>query len=354
LKKILHIIESLGVGGAEKLLIGIINGLDGFEHHLIILDDPENLRNELPPNCAYMNLKRGSKFDMIFASGKVKKYIKENRIDIVHAHLYRANILSRLSTPRPIPLFNSIHAISSQAAYNGSRLTLYIERMTYRKKHHIIAVSKEVLTDFDKYVHIKGPATVLYNFVDERFFAGSPKTDFSKGKLRLVAVGNLRHQKNYPYLLEAFRSLPPEVSLDVYGDGVMRDELQRTIDEHKLNIRLHGLEKNLHRLLPGYDAFVMSSFFEGQPLSLLEAMAAGLPSILADIPVLREVTGNDAVYFDINDPQSLGLRIKEILESRIELGKLAAASHQRVNEFAHQAQYFQKLKKLYEKSDSYV
>ena len=126
----------------------------------------------------------------------------------MHAHLYNANILSRLATPKRIPLVNSIHAISSLAAYKLNRLTLYIERLTYRKRHHLVAVSKEVLADFKKYVGIKGPATVLYNFIDEKFFASHPKTEFSKDKLKLVAVGNLRYQKNYPYLVEAFKNMP--------------------------------------------------------------------------------------------------------------------------------------------------
>jgi len=346
-KKLLHIIESLGVGGAERLLAGIINGLDDYEHHLVILNEPDSLRAAITANYSFLNLGVKTRGNFIRAIGKVKKYIKENRIDIVHAHLYKANILSRLATPRNVPLFNSIHSISSLAAYKGNRLTLYIERFTYRKRHHLVSVSKEVLADFEKYVGIKGPVTVLYNFIDENFFVSQSKTEFSKDKLQLVAVGKLFYPKNYPYLLEAFKKIPAQVSLDIYGEGAMRDELQEQIDNYKLNIRLCGLQKDMHTILPRYDAFVMSSFYEGQPLSLLEAMACGLPSFLADIPVLREVTGNDALYFNIKDPQSLGRQIQQVLEGKVDLVRLAAASHQRVNEFAHREQYLEKLNALY-------
>ena len=127
----------------------------------------------------------------------------------------------------------------------------------------------------------------------------------------------------------------------------MRNELQEQIDKNKLNIRLCGLQKDMHTVLPSYDAFVMSSFYEGQPLSLLEAMASGLPSFLADIPVLREVTGDDAVYFDIHDPLSFGTQIRQALEGKVDLAGLAAASHKRVNEFAHRRQYLEKLNAIY-------
>jgi L-malate glycosyltransferase len=190
-KRILHIIDTVAVGGAEKLLVGVINELDGFEHHLMILDGPETLRAAINVPYKFINLNIKSKPGFVRSISKAKKYIRENNIDIVHAHLYNSIILSRLATPRRVKLFNSIHAIASMATYKLNRLTLYIEKFTYRKRHHIIAVSKEVLNDFEKYVGIKGPSTVLYNFIDEKFFAPQPKTEFSTGQVRLVAVGNL-------------------------------------------------------------------------------------------------------------------------------------------------------------------
>jgi L-malate glycosyltransferase len=345
--KILHIIESLGVGGAEKLLVAVINGMTGFEHHIMILEDPETLRADLRSGHAFLNLGITSKFNFLSKVRKVKAYIKNNHIDIVHAHLYKANVLSRIATPKNIPLYNSIHAISSLAAYEGSWLALAIERATYKRRTHIIGVSHEVLKDFDKHVGLKGPSTVLYNFIEEVFFRPAPKTEFSSDCLKLVAVGNLRKQKNYPYLVEAFRYVPPNVSLDIYGEGSLFDELQQQINEYKVNIRLRGLHSAMYEVLPDYDAFVMSSFYEGQPLSLLEAMAIGLPSLLSDIPVLKEVAANEALFFDINDHKSLGRQVEKLLKEKTLLPKLAAASHKRVNEFAHSYQYLDKLASLY-------
>ncbi|HYC40315.1 MAG TPA: glycosyltransferase, partial [Chitinophagaceae bacterium] len=208
--------------------------------------------------------------------------------------------------------------------------------------------SREVLRDFDEQVGLKGRSTVLYNFVDENFFAPEPKQEFSRGALRMVAVGNLREQKNYFYLLEAFQHLPQAVSLDIYGEGPLRPAMEEFIVRNNLAVRLCGLSDRLHLLLRDYDLFVMSSLYEGQPLALLEAMASGLPALLSDIPVLREVAGNDALYFDISDPQSFCARVKELMEGKGSLSQLARGLHRRAREFAHQHQYFERLNRLYD------
>lgn len=348
MKTILHLIDSLSVGGAEKLLAGVINELKGFNQHLIILEGPETLKDSISANCKFTNLNASGGWTGYWpAARKVKAYIRDNKISIVHSHLYRSNIIARLATPPDVKLFNSIHAISSLASYKVNRLTLYLEKFSYRKRHRIISVSREVEKDFDQWIGIKGPSAILYNYIDDKFFANLPKKDFSAEGLRLVAVGNLRYQKNYPFLLEAFKQLPPAVTLDIYGEGSMRKELQRTIDEHNLPVRLCGLRDDLHRILPSYDLFVMSSYYEGQPLSLLEAVATGLPAMLSDIPVLREVLEQDALYFDINDSSSFVKKIQEVINNRQVLPILAASAGKRVNAFARKSNYLEKLVGLY-------
>jgi len=346
-KKVLHIIESLTVGGAERLLVGILHRLTDFENHVIILDGPETLRSELPAGCPVTNLKVSGWLSLFTKAGKIRRYIREQQIDIVHSHLYRANIMARLGTPKKVPLINSIHAISSLASYKVRRETLYLEKLTYRKRHHILAVSKEVLKDFDEWVGIKGKGTVLYNFIEDRFFAAPRKQQFSSGGLKLVAVGNLRHQKNYPYLVEAFKKMPPNVTVDIYGEGHMREELQAVIDTNHLNIRLCGIRNDLDKVLSAYDAFIMTSFYEGQPVALLEATACGLPALLSDVPVLREIGGEHAIYFDLADPGDLVKKTKEVMAGKYDLKRLAEAGYKNIAGFAGMDHYIGALKKIY-------
>jgi glycosyltransferase involved in cell wall biosynthesis len=341
-------IDTLAVGGAETLLVGIINGLDGYEHHIMTLNGPGVLLQQIKVQHKHINLDIHSYRKVFARSGQVRSYIKENKIDIVHSHLYMSNLMARLGTPKRVPLINSIHAISSLAAYKVNKMTLYLEKWSYRKRHIIIAVSKAVLDDFDEWVGLKGKSHVLYNFIDDKFFQPAGTYSYKNGiPLQLVAVGNLRYQKNYPYLMEAFRNVPAGVHLDIYGEGPMREELQAKIDEYKLPVTLKGVHHNMQELLPQYDAFVMSSFYEGQPVSLLEAMACGLPALLADIPVLREVGEKEAVYFSIKEPASFVKAVQEVIDGKYPLEKFVQAGYEKVNRFARKAHYMQQLDTIY-------
>src|SRR5690606_7634411 len=143
--------------------------------------------------------------------------------------------------------------------YKINKLSYYLERFSYGSRTHLIAVSNEVLADFDKWIGIKGPAYVVYNMIDERFADVQFSVRKTGGSLKLVAVGNLRWQKNYEYLLEAFRHLPVNVSVDIYGEGTLRNSLQAVIDQYSLPVRLMGHHSNLESILPNYDAMVMCS-----------------------------------------------------------------------------------------------
>ena len=134
MKKLLHVIDSLGVGGAETLLVNVINASDNYEHHLVIINGPEDLRTKLRSDCRFTNLDATGYLGQIKAITRLRSYIRDNAIDIVHSHLYLSNVISRFATPGHIPLFNTIHAISSLASYKVNRLSLFVEKLSYKKK----------------------------------------------------------------------------------------------------------------------------------------------------------------------------------------------------------------------------
>ena len=351
--KLLHIIDSFGVGGAETLLVTVIKNLDSniYQQHLILLNKPDALVSKLPDSCKLTILDFKSYKDLFRIIKEVKTYIKTHDIDIVHSQLFWSNIISRLATKKQKRLFNSIQAISSEASYKINRMTLYMEKLTYKKHHHIVGVSEEVLKDFDKWVGLKGPSTLLYNVIDDAFFASSPKKNFSEKGLKLVAVGNLRWQKNYPFLLEAFKKMPEGVRLDIYGEGELRGEIQKIIDENNLNVRLCGIKRNMHEILPMYDIFVMCSLYEGFSLSLMEAMASSLPVLLSDIPVLREAAANNAIYFNLSNTDDIVSKISEILNSKYRLAEWSEKTWKRAAFIGKKEQFFEKLMGLYEYQD---
>lgn len=345
---ILHVIDTLGVGGAEKLLVGTINNLTGCNHHVIYLCGKDKLASELPANCRVTRLNFNSKWDVPRCVLSIRRYIRKNNIDIVHSHLVMSNLISRLATPRKIKLFNSIHSLLGKRCFApGKNWQRVVEKLTYRKRHHIIAVSEEVRRDYDACIGIKGNYTVLRNFVDGGFFANDYKRMSFNGTLRMVTVGNLKPAKNYPYLIESFKKLPKGIHLDVYGDGPLREELQAEIDRHGLNIRLCGLSNNVHEVLRNYDLFVMTSSFEGHPVALLEAMASGMPTIVSDIPVLREATANKAIYCDLNNSSDFINKITAIAAHQVNLDEYARINLELARQSGSKERYMQLLYQVY-------
>lgn len=350
---ILHVIDTLGVGGAEKLLSGTVNSLPYFNHHIVYLNGKDTMAAELHENCKISKLNFRSKWDIPRCVVELRRYIRKNEITVVHSHLVMATLISRLACPPDVKLFNSIHSIlGSRCFAPAKRLQRLVEKLTYKKRHHLIAVSEEVRRDYDECIGIKGECTVLSNFVDNCFFSGDFKRMSFNGTFRMVTVGNLKPAKNYNYLVNAFKKLPKGIHLDIYGDGPLRKELQAAIDEHKLNIRLCGLKKNVHEVLRNYDLFVMSSIFEGHPVALLEAMASGMPAIVSDIPVLREATMNQGIYFDLSNPADFITKITAIADHKVDLDVFAEANFEMVKKEAGKEPYMQKLFSLYNSSNS--
>ena len=344
---ILHIIDTLGIGGAEKIMVGVVNGLPDYQHHVVYLNGSDALSTRLPDDCTIIKLSYNSKFDLPRCILQLRKYIKQNNISIVHSHLFLATLIARVACPKNVKLFTTIHSLPSKNYFAESIWTKWLEKLTYRSRHNIIAICKEVFTDYNNCIGVKGPSSILYNYVEDKFRAKEYRKATFTDTLKLVAVGNLRRAKNYPYLIEAFKKLPANISLDIYGSGPLQEDLQKEINKHQLKVRLCGVREDIQNVLPQYDVFIMSSIFEGQPISLLEAMACGMPAILSDIPVLREVTDNNAIFYNLNNVNDLVNKINSIASHEIDLDLYAKLNFERVQQIAAKDNYMTALRKLY-------
>lgn len=346
--RIIHIIDTLGTGGAERLLVGVIKNTPQWEHHVITLADEGSLRHELPPNCRYQSLGFRSKLDIWRCCRFIRKYIREKQINLVHSHLVMSHLVARLSTPRNVRLINSLHNLNGEKLFRRPfSIPTLLEKLTYKKRHLIMAVSQAVLDDYNKFIGVKGKAFVLHNFVEDRFFSDMPKAWHAGGKLKLIAVGTLKDQKNYQFLIRAMASAPQGVSLDIYGDGPLRSSLEKEIKALASPVRLMGNHQAIHAVLRDYDLYVMSSLHEGHPIALVEAMASGLAALVSDIPVLHEAMGDGGLYFGLGDPGDLLTKIRQIFEGQIDLNKYANYNWKLAQSTARKQQYLEKLTEVY-------
>ncbi|MBP7556173.1 MAG: glycosyltransferase [Chitinophagaceae bacterium] len=344
---VLHIIDTLDVGGAERLLVGAIQGMPAVKHHVITLADRAKLAGELPAGCKLISLGFTGKWDAISCIRRIRKYIKQNQVDIVHSHLVLSNIIARLATPPNVPLINSIHTINSPRFYrNFFSAARWAEKITYRKRHTLIAVSQVVLEDYKKHIGLKGKAVVLYNFVEDRFFSDHPREYINNGILRMVAVGTLKPAKNYEFLLNAFRQVPVGVTLSIYGDGPLREALQQMAADIP-SVRFEGSHAHIEQVFKQYDLFVMSSHYEGHPVALMEAASAGIPALVPDIPTLKEALNNQGLYFRANDQKDFLTTVELILNGSVDINKYATHNWQFAANNARKQQYVEKLMGLY-------
>lgn len=348
---IIHVIDSLQRGGAETLLINLLPVLNRYYDIILVTLIPENDFDEELIVCKERYCLQYKGATSILASVfALRKIIKKHRPAIVRAQLYTSSLIARLATPKKVPFVFSIHTFQGIENYTKNRFSLPVEKITYNKRHHLIGVSKQTIDDFDKYVGIKGPSYTLYNFINSAYFERSriaEKINFNN--LRLIAVGNLKAVKNYSYLLEAFKQLKHlPVYLDIYGDGPLESVFQHEIEQTGVKIALKGVCSEIYTVMPAYDLYVMSSLYEGFGIAPIEAMATGLPLLLSDLPVLREITHGNALFFDQLNVQSFVELMEDILGGKYNLQMLSVKGIELARIHYQQDDYVKKLNEIYQ------
>ncbi|MBC5775457.1 glycosyltransferase [Pontibacter sp. KCTC 32443] len=347
---VLHIIESLVVGGAEVLFTESLKGFtEEYRHVVVYMRPPETLLPQVKAAKVYCLGYKG-KYNLLSCAFRLRKIVKEEQVELIHAHHYWPAIVARLAKPAGVQLITTVHSLLSQDAFLPNRLSLYLERLTYKQSQHMIFVSEAVAEDYKQFINVGSRYSILHNFIKDEFnLPVNSKSGISDSRaFKLVAVGSLRAAKNYDYLLQTFEHLRhEEIYLDIIGDGPLFSELKAFIKEKNLNkVSLKGGCNNVHEVLNQYDGFILSSVYEGLSLAIIEAMAVGLPCVLSDIAPNREVTGGNALFFDLGKPEDCAAKVKELRDNLSLREKLSVAGKARTQAFQKDI-YLTKLEALY-------
>lgn len=218
------------------------------------------------------------------ASKKLRKFVQENDIDILigcGALYYPLTILSTIGLNTKTICWehsnaenNKDHAYQMLSRKIGAKYADFIVTLT---KHDEKMYKKRFKT-----VNIKQ----IYNPIDENIFNYQKEYDVNSRKI--VSVGRLSYQKNFELLVDVANKVLKENSnwsWDIYGDGELKKTIQDKINEYNIEdrIKLKGSVDNLYELYPNYAFLVMTSRYEGFPMTLLEGMANGLPLVSFDV-----------------------------------------------------------------------
>ncbi len=351
-KTILHIIDYMGRGGAEVMLVKVLKELKEYRNIVVTLNPQNHFGDEFTCD-EYHCLHMGSFSRFPLAVLRLKKFIRQHQIDIIHSHLFTATLVARFAAPQPVPLITTIHTnVSASAEYKKWYLRL-LEKMSYRKhKSSIIGVSTGVMDQYFRFFgHRPYKKYLLYTFVDMKQAENLVRTGNSghtTNLFRLVAIGALRYPKNQQYLVRAFEKLKGKnFELHIYGTGPQKNELEQLIQQTGAKVVLKGEVKNASQLLPQYDLYVMPSEFEGFSLSILEAMAMEIPMLVSDIPSFREQCADTALFFNLADTDDFISKLERLAAGTGERRQLVMAAKQRVLDHFTLQHHLAGLRKIY-------
>jgi glycosyltransferase involved in cell wall biosynthesis len=288
--RVLHVISSGGMYGAEAVVVNLCRCLNAEGHFSALAV----FENALEPNIEVYDRARamGISAHLIPCGGRLdRRAIATLRelgarlgADIVHAHGYKADVYVYLAfRNRHIPLFSTCHNWLD----DGAVVSLYgvLDRLVLKRFTSVIAVSEEVRQRLLKAGVDEQKVRFIRNGIDLRPFAAIRASLHDSGACRrpivVGLVGRLSREKGVDVFLRAAARVLmvlPEIKFLVVGDGPDRKELERFVDD--LNIRssvsLPGKRDDMAEIYASMDIFVSASRQEGLPLAILEAMASGL------------------------------------------------------------------------------
>ena len=301
--KIAVFIYSLGGGGAERVVSQLIPYLEnnGFDVYLVLMNNTCVYPFETKNKPFFLENSKTTESNVLkflkipFLAYKYHIFLKKNKINKSFSFLTRPGFISVLTK-----WFNKKRTIiisersNSSLQYGNHNLQSWINNFLikelYPKADLIIANSNGNAQDLITNYNVpRYKITTIYNPISlEAIFAIEPKKDFfDTNYINLVSVGRLNSGKNHHLLIKSLEFFKlQKVRLYIFGDGILKDELEKTIQDLKLEnyVFLMGFESNIYKYLKAADLFVFSSNHEGFPNVILEAMACELPIVSTNCP----------------------------------------------------------------------
>lgn len=227
---------------------------------------------------------------------------------IIHGHVSQAGLIEiawLVSKVKGLPFIAHFHLDVEASGKLGKLLPLYKRYFLapiLRSADKVIVFSEEQLKLIEeKYSVNREKIAIIPNGVDSEFFTDATKNYTVHEPLRLLYVGRLEHQKRVERLIEAVSLLKIPAHLTIIGEGELMEELQKRVEELRLeNVTFEG-RKNMEELQTYYrnaDIFLTASDREGMSLVALEAMASGLPIIGSNVIGTSELISDTGVLID--------------------------------------------------------
>lgn len=284
---------TLGRGGAEKVISLLLKELI-HDYYVTLVLLYNEIHFQIPEDVQVVILnKKGSNqpfylkiIDSIGVFIKYYRFLRRNKVDYSISFLAFPNLINGM-----VAVFNrKVKTIISERGFPSdnttSKLSLYISKVFYpifyNRCDKLFSNSVYINNDLKDNFGIKIPMEVIYNPIElPNNTIESSKLNFKTGVLKVITAGTLNTRKNQIMIIKAIESSNKKYELSILGSGHLEAFLNQEVENRQVQdqVFLKGSVKNVNDFLLESNCFVLSSFTEGFPNALLEAMAVGLPCI---------------------------------------------------------------------------
>ncbi len=329
-RRIMYVIWSLDLGGAEQIVIDLVTKLDRklFDPFVCCLNEKGRFASQVEQaGIKVIALHKNPKMDLPIIP-KLISVMRKEKPDLIHTHLFTANLWGRIAAKLAgIPVISSEHGMDMWR----KRIHLALDRVLARVNQKIIFVSEGVKNFYQsRNPSLHGKERVIHNGINVSSFQAQKGKDarsllnylgIEEGATVIGTVGRLVPEKAHEDFIKAIQILRDEkhdLKGLIVGEGILLHSLQKQVQEAGLqnHIFFAGFRSDLPELYAAMDIFVMTSLREGFPLTILEAMAVGIPVVATAVGGVKECIDDatDGLLVPPSDAPALARAIARLLK----------------------------------------
>lgn len=347
--RVLHVIDSFDLGGAQEVVLNIAKGADAgrFSHEAATLHGRGVFWDRLAANGIPLHSLSPSKFLPLWAP-RLLGLLRGGRFDILHCHLAASNIIAKpLGALAGVPVRIN-HDHTNDALRVDNRIVRHLETWANHFATHCIAVSTTCRDFLVQHENVPAPrVTIVPNGIDTTLHAPDPdrrraaraNLGLGESERLVLGVGRLRPQKNFAMFLRVAANLRREVPgarFLIAGSGPEEKRLRALADELGLGavIRFAGYAADPRDLYAASDVLLMPSRFEGLPMTLLESMAWELPVVASRLDGIAEVItdGLDGLLVDRDNEAGFCRSLCRLLDDAAQRAEMGSRARLRIVE----------------------
>lgn len=338
--KILHVVNSLKIGGAEHFVVDLLIQLKaiGKDVSLLVLNGQQSFFYELLEKEG-ISVYILSMSSFIYNPCLIVKMLPLFRqFDIIHSHLTASQLFVAVCS-----LFYKKKIYTTEHSTDNRRRHLWwckmIDKWMYSRYNKVICISALAAYKLNEYLGNVHNIICINNGIDiSKFNSASPNKSFlnsKQDKFAITMVARMEYPKDHETLIRSMILLPDNVILWFVGNGMLQDSLKQLADTLGVNNRIvfWGIQNDVAGILKASDIIVMSSHYEGLSLSSIEGMASGKPFVASDVPGLHEVTEGAGLLFEHRNERDLANQIKKLIDNEIYYKSISQRCVSRAKQF---------------------